>query len=188
VVWSCNSPKAWTAAAPCLAGAIRRKQQVPGAARELQLNAIPEFAAVGEICGFCAAQVRGGLFGVDPMFRRGSIDHRRDGCAACFPSPTDVSDLVTGIVGAVQGKDEARAWQQGEKGGFIEQRASNVQCFSVALAQESRELVPCPVTEVRNSPQEFRSAWLNASAVRGDQQTPRDVSITKRNADILPGT
>src|SRR6266446_5045421 len=96
-----KSTQASTAAAPCLAGAIRRKQQVSGGARELQLNAIPELAAVGEVRGFCATQVRGGFHGVDPVFRRGGIDHRRDGCAACFPSPTDVNDLVASIVGAV---------------------------------------------------------------------------------------
>ena len=108
---SCQSPQTWTATAPCLAGAVRRKQQFSGGARKFQLNAMPEPAAIGEIPGFCAAQVGRCLLGVDPVFCRGSIDHCRHGCAACFPSPTDVNDLVTGIVGAVQGKDEVRAWQ-----------------------------------------------------------------------------
>ena len=69
--------------------------------------------------------------------------------------------------------------------GWVHQTAArNVQSLVVTLAQESRELVPCPVTEVRNGPKEFRSSWLDATAMRCHQQTPPDASVSKRNAEI----
>lgn len=179
-----KSTQASTAATPCFTGAIRRKQQVSGATRELQLNARPEPATVGDVGGVCAAQVRGGCHGMDPVYRRRGIDHCRNDFAAFVPSSTHVSDRVGSTVGAVKSKDEVRAWQQGQKGRFIEHGARDMQCLLVAYAQESREIVPCPGAEIRNGSQEFRSAGFDAAAVRCDQQTPLDACVTKRNSEI----
>jgi len=42
---------------PVLGGNNLAETEVSGGARKLQLNAMPELAAIGEIRGFCAAQV-----------------------------------------------------------------------------------------------------------------------------------
>ncbi len=62
---------------------------------------MPELAAVGEISGLRAAQVRWGHHSTDPVRFHGSIDHRCYGFASCLPSPTDVSNLDVSLLGAM---------------------------------------------------------------------------------------
>jgi hypothetical protein len=157
------------------------------------LDALRELTSVGEVGGIRAAQSAGviddsglddNILGLNLVYGRRGVDHFCDGGSSGFPVSADVGDLGPYLVGAVKCKDEIRFRQQGEKRGFVELGAGNMQAFIIAFAKESRELVPCPAAEFRNRSHDFRGARLDPAAMRCNQQTSGDISVTKGDAKV----
>ena len=74
--------------------------------------------------------------------------------------------------------------QQSDERWLVKIGARDMQSFLVSLPQETGKFIPGPIAQLGHRPHDFRSAWLDAPAVRRDHQATVNLAIPEGNAKV----